>query len=49
MAAKLNLKCEADIEMFGLSSKNQEAKKLYENCAEELQEVISKVKPILTS
>ncbi|HHU31169.1 MAG: DUF421 domain-containing protein [Zhaonellaceae bacterium] len=42
-------KCEADIEMFGLSSKNQEAKKLYENCAEELQEVISKVKPILTS
>lgn len=42
-------KCEADIEMFGLSTNNQTAKQLYENCSKELQEVISAVGPILSS
>ncbi len=41
-------KCEADIEMFGLSSKNKNVKKLYGNCSEELQEVIAAVQPILS-
>lgn len=42
-------KCEADIEMFGLSTNNKTAKQLYENCSKELQEVISAVGPILSS
>jgi len=41
-------KCEADLEMFGLSSKDKSIIKMYENCAEELQKVISALKPILT-
>jgi uncharacterized membrane protein YcaP (DUF421 family) len=42
-------KCEADIEMFGLSSSNKTAKQLYEHCSKELQGVISIVRPILTN
>lgn len=41
-------KCEADIEKFGLSSNNEAAKKMYENCSKDLQEVISTMKPILS-
>ncbi|MDD2619945.1 MAG: DUF421 domain-containing protein [Syntrophomonadaceae bacterium] len=41
-------KCEADIEMFGLRSKDTKAKKMYEDCSEQLQAVISSVRPILS-
>lgn len=40
-------KCEADLEMFGLSSKRQSAKVMYEQCAKQLQQVIDDVKPYL--
>ncbi len=40
-------KCEADIEMFGLRTKDDGAKKMYLDCSKKLQEVISSVKPIL--
>ncbi len=40
-------KCEADIEMFGLGVKDKKAKKMYEDCSNKLQEVISDVRPIL--
>lgn len=41
-------KCEADIEMFGLSSKDKETKVMYEKCSKQLQGVISSVRPILS-
>ena len=41
-------KCEADIEMFGLGVKDKKAKEMYEQCSEQLQEVISSVRSILT-
>jgi len=40
-------KCEADIEMFALGSKDEETKAMYSQCSVELQEVISSVRPIL--
>lgn len=40
-------KCEADLEMFGLTSKNKEVKEMYEQCSKQLQNVISDLKPIL--
>ncbi|MFD1774672.1 DUF421 domain-containing protein [Paenibacillus rhizophilus] len=40
-------KCEADLEMFGLTTKNKDAKKLYEQCSSQLQQVISDLKPLL--
>ncbi|TMV50011.1 DUF421 domain-containing protein [Paenibacillus mesophilus] len=40
-------KCEADLEMFGLSTDEEKAKKLYERCAKELELVIAEVKPLL--
>lgn len=42
-------KCEADIEMFGLRSNDQKAKKMYEECSHQLQFVISSVRPILSN
>lgn len=41
-------KCEADIEMFALESKDRESKAMYSQCSKQLQEVISVVRPILT-
>ncbi len=41
-------KCEADLEMFGLSTENEEAKKLYLESSQELEQVIQEVKPYLT-
>lgn len=41
-------KCEADIEMFGLSTKDKSTKLMYQRCSEQLQAVIKSVKPILT-
>lgn len=40
-------KCEADIEMFGLATKNKKAKQMYEQCSKKLEKVISDVKPLL--
>lgn len=40
-------KCEADIEMFGLSTKDQQAKTMYEQCAIQLEAVIKDVRPLL--
>ncbi|MCQ6557414.1 DUF421 domain-containing protein [Paenibacillus mendelii] len=40
-------KCEADIELFALTTKNVEAKRMYEECSKQLQHVLSNVKPLL--
>lgn len=41
-------KCEADIEMFSLNSKDEKSKAMFRACSQQLQEVISSVRPILT-
>ncbi|WP_058303625.1 DUF421 domain-containing protein [Gorillibacterium timonense] len=40
-------KCEADLEMFGLSTDNPEAKTLYEQSAAGMREILAEVKPLL--
>nr|WP_243864788.1 DUF421 domain-containing protein [Paenibacillus castaneae] len=40
-------KCEADLELFGLTTKNKQAKQMYEQCANQLQNVVTDLKPIL--
>ncbi|SMF83297.1 Uncharacterized membrane protein YcaP, DUF421 family [Paenibacillus uliginis N3/975] len=40
-------KCEADLELFGLTTQNKKAKEMYEQCAKQLQSVITEVKPCL--
>lgn len=40
-------KCEADIEMFGLSTDDQKSKKMYQNCSAILQQEIEQIKPYL--
>jgi uncharacterized membrane protein YcaP (DUF421 family) len=40
-------KCEADMEMFGLSTNNKESKRLYEQSSKTLEKVIVEVKPLL--
>ncbi|WP_442604445.1 DUF421 domain-containing protein [Paenibacillus sp. KN14-4R] len=40
-------KCEADLEMFALSTNAPNAKKMYEECAKELERVIKEIKPLL--
>ncbi|SFI61542.1 DUF421 domain-containing protein [Thermoflavimicrobium dichotomicum] len=40
-------KCEADMEMFGLSTNHSDAKAMYEQCSRQLQKVIEDVKPLL--
>lgn len=40
-------KCEADLEMFALSTKEQNAKQMYEQCSKALEEIIGEVKPLL--
>ncbi|MFD0680048.1 MULTISPECIES: DUF421 domain-containing protein [unclassified Paenibacillus] len=40
-------KCEADIEMFSLSTKEKQTKQMYADCSETLMKVISDVKPYL--
>jgi len=42
-------KCEADLEMFALSSEEDNAKKLYGDCSARLQKVIDQIKPILST
>lgn len=41
-------KCEADIEMFSLGSKDKNAKEMYSQCSKQLQDVIACVRPILS-
>ena len=41
-------KCEADLEMFALGSKDVKTKEMFEQCSKELQEVILSVRPILS-
>lgn len=40
-------KCEADLELFALTTKSKKAKSMYEQCSERLQAVISEVRPLL--
>lgn len=40
-------KCEADLEMFGIATKNKKAKDMYDHCSQQLQKLISDLKPIL--
>nr|WP_248930926.1 DUF421 domain-containing protein [Paenibacillus hamazuiensis] len=40
-------KCEADLALFGLSSKDKEAQKMYEQSSKQLEEVIGKLSAIL--
>ncbi|WP_410511678.1 DUF421 domain-containing protein [Paenibacillus sp. BR2-3] len=40
-------KCEADLEMFGLSTKEQKTKQMYKQCSVALEKVINEVKPLL--
>jgi uncharacterized membrane protein YcaP (DUF421 family) len=40
-------KCEADLEMFSLATKNEKAKQMYEICSKKLENVIIELKPYL--
>ncbi|WP_339315291.1 DUF421 domain-containing protein [Paenibacillus sp. FSL R10-2734] len=40
-------KCEADLEMFSLSTENEKAKKMYEQCSEQLQASLKVLKPLI--
>jgi uncharacterized membrane protein YcaP (DUF421 family) len=40
-------KCEADLELFGLATKNKSAKQMYEHCANKLERVIIELTPLL--
>lgn len=42
-------KCEADLEMFSLSTDNEKAKKMYEQCSEQLQASLKVLKPLIQS
>ncbi len=42
-------KCEADLELFSLSTREPTAKKMYEACSQELERVIAEIKPLLKS
>lgn len=40
-------KCQADLELFALSTQNTTSKQMYEECAKQLQETIKETKPYL--
>lgn len=40
-------KCEADLELFSLSTKNKAAKQMYGKCAEQMQELLLQLKPFI--
>ncbi|WP_150275938.1 DUF421 domain-containing protein [Paenibacillus tepidiphilus] len=40
-------KCEADLELFGLSTQNETAKQMYGSCSQELQKLLQKLKPFI--
>jgi len=41
-------KCEADLELFALSTENEAAKSLYAQCVDSMDQVISDMRPLLT-
>lgn len=42
-------KCQADLECFGLSVSDRDAKRMYEQCAEQLETVVKDLTPVLKS
>lgn len=40
-------KCEADLEMYSLSTKDKQGKMMYEQCSKQLDHVINSIKPLL--
>jgi uncharacterized membrane protein YcaP (DUF421 family) len=40
-------KCEADLELFALTTQQKEAKSMYSECSAQLQETINQIKPLL--
>ncbi len=40
-------KCEGDLMLFGLTTKNKKAKEMYERCATQMEEIIADLKPVL--
>ncbi len=40
-------KCEADLMLFGLTTKSKKAKQMYESCAKRMEQVIQQLKPVL--
>jgi uncharacterized membrane protein YcaP (DUF421 family) len=40
-------KCEGDLILFGLSTKNKKAKEMYEQCSKQMEKVIDHLKPVL--
>lgn len=42
-------KCQADLELFALSTQHQEAKQLYEQCAAQIQQVLADTTPYLST
>ncbi|WP_138493797.1 DUF421 domain-containing protein [Paenibacillus pinistramenti] len=42
-------KCEADLEMFALSTQDHAGKSMYEKCSQEMQKVIEGIRPLLIS
>lgn len=40
-------KCEADLMLFGLTTKNKKAKEMYEQCANQMNEIVTELKPVL--
>ncbi|MED4600156.1 DUF421 domain-containing protein [Paenibacillus validus] len=42
-------KCEADLELYGLTTKDETTKQMYEQCSRKLQRVITEIRPLLVS
>lgn len=40
-------KCEADLMLFGLTTKNKKAKEMYDQCAKQMEEIIAELRPVL--
>jgi hypothetical protein len=40
-------KCEADLMLFGLTTRNKQAKEMYEQCANQMNEIVEELKPVL--
>lgn len=40
-------KCEGDLMLFGLTTKNKAAKEMYEHCSKQMEEIITQLKPVL--
>ncbi len=40
-------KCEGDLMLFGLTTKNKKAKEMYEQCANQMSEIVKELMPVL--